>query len=521
MPSYASEKENMKGQLQDFFDKNPNGKKCLEDFVNNKSSSIVLNLDELCEHSKGTAQEFVENAAKYGMEALENAIIEIMINIYSIQIEPSKISIIGNQIIPQVFPHDIAKSHIGKIIQVHGLVNRTSIIHPMYLQAVFKCPLCGEEEPPITQSNPWTLTKPLGKCEGCNNIVQWEPVPEDPPSKTANSQEFTLQESYDDISSNRMPRAILCITFKEDLLNYVNCGDDIDAVCIVRAMTTMRKSSKSKFITTYLEVLSINKRKKDPESFVFTPEEEQEIIALSKDPDIYEKMNGSLAPSIYGHENEKEGILLSIFGSPEEKHEDVTIRGSINLLMVGDPSTAKSQLLRAAVGLSPRGMFANGRGTSAAGLTAAMHKSENDGEWEVSVGVLVLADGGIAAIDEFEKMREEDRVNVHEAMEQQTVTIDKAGSHFQFRARTALIAAANPTLGRYNTEKSIKENLPKFPDSLFSRFDLIFKVIDTPNSEIDLKVVSHIINYEEIKSPIDRNLLRKYIAYSKRIKPVL
>jgi replicative DNA helicase Mcm len=521
MPSYDLQKDALKSSLVNFFSDPDNGKKldgALSEFATKKSEIIIINLDEL---DQSLVEEIVENASKYGIAAVGEFVEESLRHQYSgIVIDSSHISISASNFVPKINIHDIGSKQIGKMVQVHGLVNKTSIIHPMYVSAVFKCSECGEETARITQESPWMLTKPLGKCQGCDaKIPVWEPVPES--SELLDSQEFTLQESYEDISSNRMPRPILCITFKRHLLNFVNCGDDIDAVCIVKAMTAMRKSSKSKFNITYLEVLSINKKRKDPESIVFTPEEEQQFVELSKDPQLYKKMIDSVAPSLYGHNDEKEAVMLAIFGSPEEKREDIVIRGNIHILMVGDPATAKSQLLRAAVALSPRGMYAMGRGTTAAGLTAALHKSENNDEWEISAGVLVLADEGIAAIDEIEKMREEDRVNIHEAMEQQTVSIDKAGVHVQLRARTALIAAANPTLGRYDSYKSVFENLPKFPPSLFSRFDLIFKVLDVPNEEMDLKVVSHIIDCKEQKSPIDRALLRKYIAFSKRTKPTL
>jgi replicative DNA helicase Mcm len=415
--------------------------------------------------------------------------------------------------------HEIGANQIGQIIRVHGLVNKTTIIHPLYVVAVFKCVLCQNESQSIVQESPWLLTKPFPKCSNCDERTMWEPVPES--SEMVDSQDFTIQESYEDISSNKMPRPIQCITFKNNLLNSMNCGDDVEAVCIVGAMSSSKKFSKTKFNTTYLEILSIEKKRKDPESIIFTAEEEKQIIELSKNPELYTMMIASLAPSLYGHEYEKEAILLAIFGSPEEKREDIVIRGNIHILMVGDPATAKSQLLRAAVELSPRGMYAMGRGTTAAGLTAALHKDNDSGEWEISAGVLVLADEGIACIDEIDKMREEDRVNIHEAMEQQTVSIDKAGYHVQMKARTAVIAAANPSLGRYDQYKSVFENLPKFPPSLFSRFDLIFKVLDVPNEEEDMKIVTHIIGCAQNKSPIDRNLLRKYIAYSKRIKPTL
>jgi replicative DNA helicase Mcm len=522
MPSYSQEKEDLKNQLQTFFS-DPKGQHYIEDYISGKTKDIIINLDELALWNPNVANNLIKNASRWGMTALEWAIDAMVVNssVGNSTIDKAHISITGgDQIVPLVPIHKIGANEIGSIIRVHALVNKTTRIRPMYLSAVFRCGICQDESSSILQENPWNLTKPMQKCKACGGITTWEPVPES--SDMADSQEFTIQESYDDISSSKIPRPISCITFRQHLLNFMNCGDDIDALSIVNTMLSSKR--KTKFPTTYLEVLSIEKKRKDFESIVFTLEEETQILELPKDPNLYKKMIDSLAPSLYGRENEKEAILLAIFGSPEEKREDLTIRGNIHILMVGDPATAKSQLLRAAVELSPRGMYAVGRGSTAAGLTAAMSKNLDTNEWEISAGVLVLADGGIAAIDEFEKMRDEDRANIHVPMEQQIVSIDKAGYHVKLNARTAIIAAANPSLGsgRYNPEKSIRENLgTKFPESLFSRFDLIFKVLDVPNADIDMKVVSHIIDYKQIKSPIDRNLLRKYVTYSKRINPTL
>lgn len=520
MPSNTLERKNLAGAITLFL-KDPKGKKCIDDYISGKTDMVIVNIDELTTFQKATADELIGTALKYGMAALEDAIVDEVVNIGSKIIDKSHISITGT--FPLSLIHEIGADDIGHIVKIHGLVNKTAPIHPMYITTVFKCILCGTESQEIVQENPWILTKPFPKCDanlgGCGERTQWEAIPQ--LSELKDSQEFTIQESYDDILSSKIPRPMRCITFKNHILNFVNCGDDVEAICVVNAMSASQKFVKTKFNIIYLEVIAVNKRRKDPESMVFTVEEELAFKELIKDPDFYMKMINSLAPSLYGHENEKEAVLLAIFGSPEEIREDIVIRGNIHILMVGDPATAKSQLLRAAVELSPRGMYAMGRGATAAGLTAALHKDNDSGEWEISAGVLVLADEGIAAIDEIEKMREEDRVMIHEAMEQQTVSIDKAGYHVQLKARTAVIAAANPSLGRYDQYKSVFENLPKFPPSLFSRFDLIFKVLDIPNEQMDREVVDHIIENAGRKSPIDRKLLRKYIAYSKKLKPKL
>lgn len=520
-PSNTLARDNLSGAITLFL-KEPKGKKLIDDYEAGKTNTIIVNIDELAEFQKATADELIGNALKYGVSALEDAIISEIVNMTTKTIDESHISITGT--FPLKFVHEIGSDDIGRIVKIHGLVNKTAPIHPMYIEAVFKCVLCQAESQSIVQENPWILTKPFPKCDeklgGCGERTQWEPIPQ--LSKMKDSQEFTIQESYEDISSNKIPRPIRCITFKNHLLNFVNCGDDVEAICVVNAMSASQKFVKTKFNVIYLEVLAVTKKRKDPEAMIFTVEEELAFKELVKDPDFYMKMVNSLAPSLYGHDNEKEAVLLAIFGSPEEVREDLTIRGNIHILMVGDPATAKSQLLRAAVDLSPIGMYAVGRGATGVGLTAAMNKNPDTGEWEISAGVLVLADGGIAAIDEFEKMRDEDRVNIHVPMEQQVVTIDKAGYHVQMRSRMALIAAANSIFGKYDREKSLRQNLgSKFPESLFSRFDLMFKVLDCSNPELDMKVVTHIIDYQKNKSPIDRNILRRYIAYSKKTNPVL
>jgi replicative DNA helicase Mcm len=517
MPTYTQQKENMKNVIGQFLS-TPKGKKYIDDFMAGRTKQIVIDLGDISDFQLATAQELIENASLYGLSALEDAVdLYISINYGMGKISRNQISLTGN--FPLSLIHELGANEVGQIVRVHGLVNKIAPIRPMYTQAIFKCSNCGKESQPIIQDNPWKLVMPFPKCSSCGERVSWDPIPQ--LSDLIDSQEFSIQESYEDILSSKIPRPIRCMTFKNHLMNYINCGDDVEVVCVVSAMSASQKFSKSKFNTTYLEVLDIFKRKKDPESIVFTMEEESKFKELAQDSEVYTKMINSLAPSLYGHENEKEAVLLAIFGSPEEKREDITIRGNIHILMVGDPATAKSQLLRAAVELSPRGMYTMGRGTTAAGLTAALHKDNDTGEWEISAGVLVLADEGIAAIDEIDKMREEDRINIHEAMEQQTVSIDKAGYHVQMKARTAVIAAANPTLGRYDQYKSVFENLPKFPPSLFSRFDLIFKILDVPNEVEDTNIVAHIIDCQNIKSPIDRAFLRKYVAYSKRIKPIL
>ena len=255
-----------------------------------------------------------------------------------------------------------------------------------------------------------------------------------------------------------------------------------------------------------------------------TPEEEAKIIELSKDPWVHRKIMTSIAPSIFGYEHIKEAIMYLLFGGVSKSLPDVNVRGEMNALLIGDPGTAKSQLLQYVARIAPRGLYTSGRGTTAAGLTAAVVR-EKGGSMSLEAGALVLADKGIACIDEMDKMRPEDRVAIHEAMEQHTVSVAKGGIVATLNARTAVLAAANPSLGRYEPNRTVAENVP-LPVTILSRFDLIFVLRDVPNKESDAKMSRHILEIHRrgvspVEAPVDAELLRKYVSFAKTIKPVL
>jgi replicative DNA helicase Mcm len=274
----------------------------------------------------------------------------------------------------------------------------------------------------------------------------------------------------------------------------------------------------------HLDTNSIEVLGKEPEATLPSPEEEKQILELAKDPWIHRKIINSIAPSIYGYEHVKEAIMYLLFGGVPKTLPDISIRGELNILLVGDPGTAKSQLLQYVARVAPRGLYTSGRGTTAAGLTAAVIR-EKGGGMSLEAGALVLADKGIACIDEIDKMRPEDRVAIHEAMEQHTVSVAKGGIVATLNARTAILAAANPALGRYEARRTIAENI-SLPVTILSRFDLIFVLRDVPNKEIDGRMSEHILEIHRrglspVEPPIPLELLRKYISYAKTIKPVL
>ena len=249
------------------------------------------------------------------------------------------------------------------------------------------------------------------------------------------------------------------------------------------------------------------------------------ILALSKNPDIYNRLIDSYAPHITGHEVIKESILLLMAGSTQRQLNDGTkIRGDINIFLVGDPGTAKSEMLKFCARIAPRGLYTSGRGSTAAGLTAAVVRDAN-GIFMLEAGATVLGDQGLVCIDEFDKMKAEDRSALHEVMEQQTASIAKGGIVATLNARASILAAANPMYGKYDPFKNITENV-NLPVPLLTRFDLIFVVRDKPSKERDTKIAKHIINLHtpkgiDSRSLIDSDTLTKYISYAKRVQPTL
>lgn len=413
----------------------------------------------------------------------------------------------------------IGSENIGRLLLIDGIIVRSTSVKPLLIKAAFQCRKCNAMSY-VEQAG--TLMRGPGVCAHCRSKI-FEFMEKQ--SIFMNSQEIRIQERPEDLPPGQLPRAI-DIRLSEDLVDIARPGDRVSITGTARAQQEFAgRKARLRTFELLLDANYVDVVGKEVEVVEITPEDERHIRELAKDPFIHRKLIASLAPSIYGYGDIKEAVLYLLFGGvPKRLPDGVMIRGEINVMLVGDPGTAKSQLLQYVSRIAPRGLYTSGRGTTAAGLTAAVVR-EKSGGMVLEAGALVLADKGIACIDEMDKMRPEDRVAIHEALEQHTVSVAKGGIVATLNARAAVLAAANPSLGRYDPYRNITDNI-NLPVTLLSRFDLLFIMKDTPEPDADSRMSEHILTLHRLKAPPEEppmlpEVLRKYIAYAKRVEPVL
>lgn len=416
---------------------------------------------------------------------------------------------------------------IDKLVSVSGMVVRSSEIKPLAKKVAYRCTNCNTVTE--AQLKGLVLKKPQ-KCPACSE-KELEMDPET--SIFIDFQMVRLQELPEDLPAGQLPHYVE-VTVMGDLVDQCRPGDRIMLTGIIRIeQEQLAPQAKTSLFRLRMEGNNIeyiggragSKDTRSVERITISAEDERQIRTIASKPDAYDKLIASFAPHIYGHETLKESILLLIVGSVTKKLEDgSTRRGDINVLMVGDPGTAKSEMLKFAAKIAPRGLYTSGRGSTAAGLTAAVIRDKS-GIMMLEAGAVVLGDQGLVCIDEFDKIKPEDRSALHEVMEQQTCSVAKGGIVATLNARTSILAAANPLYGKYDPYKNITENV-NLPVPLLTRFDLIFIVRDIPEREKDNLVASHILEiYKDTghgaKPAIEIDLFSKYLSYARETKPAL
>ena len=423
---------------------------------------------------------------------------------------------------------ELQADQIGSLVNIKGIVVRTTDVKPFIRVACYICDICGSE----TYQNVYSrIFTPLTDCQSpqCrNNRSHGKITMINRTSKFVSFQELKIQEPSSEVPTGRVPRSIKILCFG-DTCRQCSPGDLIQIEGVyLPSMTSDSRYYRSRLVhDTYIEAFKIIKEKKSYKDTQMTGDMMDKLKKNSST--IYNDLAKSIAPEIYGMDDIKKALLLLLVGGVDKEMNDgMKIRGNLNILLMGDPGIAKSQLLKYIAHISPRGVYTTGKGSSGVGLTAAVIKDPVTNDMVLEGGALVLADMGVCCIDEFDKMSDYDRANIHEVMEQQTVSIAKAGITTRLNARTSVLAAANPLYGRYNTRLSPHENI-NLPAALLSRFDLIFLLLDKPENERDIELAKHVAYVHqynkamEIKNETlyDENFIRSYIAQAKTTNPII
>lgn len=435
--------------------------------------------------------------------------------------------------------------HVGKLISVKGLVRKTTAVKPNVKIAKFKCARC-----PATIMEPQTtmvLTEPL-ECykdqEGCGRTAsstKFKLVGEE--CYTVDIQKIEVQEPPEGLRGGTQPGRITAY-LSHEITGKIQPGMRATLNGILR-MKVDGGREKSTVMETELDVISYELDEGDQDEKSLQPEDVEEIKAAAAAPDVVKKMVGSIAPGIKGYDIEKESMLYQLVGGVTKRLDDgQKMRGDIHILLVGDPGVAKSQLLRYMCDLAPRGVYASGKSSSNAGLTAAAVKDDfGEGRWVLEAGALVLADKGLACIDELDKMSEQDRSALHEAMEAQQITVAKAGIQATLQCRFSMLAGANPKLGRFDKFEPVATQID-LPPTLMSRFDLIFAIMDEPDRKKDAEIAKHVLrahmragallkgkgdaiaegildDTEDLKTVYSQEFIRKFVTYARNQTPMI
>jgi replicative DNA helicase Mcm len=492
------------------------------------AQSLIVDYIDLDSYNPLLAKEITHKPDEY-LEAFNEAVLSVLREIhpdYEQEIREKIRVRIGNYTVQKGL-REINADLINKLVSISGMVVRSSEVKPLAKKVAYKCTNCNTVTE--AQLKGLVMKKPV-KCPACSE-KELEMDPES--SLFIDFQMVRLQELPEDLPAGQLPHYIE-VTVMSDLVDQCRPGDRIILTGIIRieqeqlapqAKTSLFRLRMEGNNIEYLGGRAGSKDTRYVERIMISTEDERQIRTIASKPDAYEKLIASFAPHIYGHEPIKEAILLLIVGSVTKRLEDgSTRRGDINVLLVGDPGTAKSEMLKFTAKIAPRGLYTSGRGSTAAGLTAAVIRDKS-GIMMLEAGAVVLGDQGIVCIDEFDKIKPEDRSALHEVMEQQTCSVAKGGIVATLNARTSILSASNPIYGKYDPYKNITENV-NLPVPLLTRFDLIFIVRDSPDKEKDNLVASHILEIhrdtEQAARPaIDIDLFSKYLSYAKQIEPAL
>jgi len=499
-------------EAKNFFDFH---KKELGESLRKGNGVIFLDFIKLTEFSKILAEEILvnpEETLRYVEVAIEEFGLVKNVRVRLFNLSQSQVVKIRN----------IRSKHLNEMIIVEGIIRQASDVRPQVVNAKFECPSCG------TIISVLQMDKKFREPSRCScgrrggfRLISKEMV---------DTQRLVIEESPENLTGGEQPKRIN-VFVKEDLVEpqmeeKTTPGSRINVIGVLKEVPVpLTTGGLSTRFELAVEANNIIPLEETFEELNITDEDKEKILVLSKDPELFFKLAKSITPSVWGYEEIKRALVLQLFGGVAKKHPDGSKnRGDIHILLIGDPGVAKSVTLGFMASISPKGRYVVGKSTSGAGLTATVVRDEYLKGWSLEAGAMVLANKGLVCIDELEKMDPQDRSAMHEAMEQQTVTISKANVQASLRAETSVLAAANPKFGRFDPYQSIAQQID-LPPTLINRFDVIFTLKDMPDRIKDEKIAAHVLQTHQRKEEgmiVPRDLFRKYIAYAKqKVEPVL
>jgi len=479
----------------------------VKDMIAENRHRLIVNINDLRRKKPTRARAMIENSFEE-LGCFQRALKEFVSALdatYSKNFDEFLVGFDGSFGANHVSPRTLISNFIGTMVCVEGIVIKCSLINPKVVRSVHYCPATKKvierkyTDMTSLDAFPSSSVYPTKDDEG--NLLETEFGL----SKYKDHQTFTVQEMPEKAPAGQLPRSVDIIV-DDDLVDLAKPGDRVQVVGTYRCLPAKNNGFTNATFKTVLIANNVQILNKEVD-FLFTSEDVKKIkkFANQKGGDVFDILANSIAPSIHGHEFIKKAVLCMLLGGVEKILPNGTrLRGDINVLLIGDPSVAKSQMLRYVLHTAPRAIATTGRGSSGVGLTAAVTTDNETGDRRLEAGAMVLADRGIVCIDEFDKMSDIDRTAIHEVMEQGRVTIAKAGIQAKLNARCSVLAAANPVYGRYDAFKTPMENIA-MQDSLLSRFDLIFVILDTIESENDRVIADHVIRMHRYRAPNEQD----------------